>query len=219
VVRAIENRRLERGQGAEIPTALRRRDLSFRLRRAFPGYLLVQREGHLFVMRPLDVEAPADAAVGMYSEARQREEKLARLVESGRFHTLKELAEELGVSRERARQLLKRIGARLPSPHLVDLQCPECGQWFQRRRSEAKTVRPPRCPACRAKGRELITVRCVRCRNTRELYPSQLDRQATPFCGACWKALSPAERRSWRAPREQSKRRAGVTAADSTTQA
>ena len=85
------------GQGVELPPNLTRSEVAYRLRLAFPGYLLVTREGHTFGLPPRRVEA-SDG--GLRGRARRRDEQVARLLGSGRIRSLEDLGRELGVSAE-----------------------------------------------------------------------------------------------------------------------
>ena len=182
---------LQPGQGVEVPPALKRDDIAFRVRRAFPGYLLAKREGHVFILRPLDVNPPPDGAGGMYTRGRQREEMLAKLVDSGRYQTLAELGKALGVSTERARQLLRRLGIKLPKGKYAETQCRDCGETFNMLASRLKRYkRLPRCPICLARRTEVIKLTCLRCRREWHLPRRQAERLVAPFCSPCWEHVT-----------------------------
>ena len=134
----------------------------------------------------------------------RREENTRRLSEAGEVRTLTELGGELGLTPSGAKALLKRLGMELHKPPRVEAQCRKFGHGFElapRRLKQANAT--PLCPSCLQARRERVTVTCLRCRNSRELPPSQAEDLARPFCRECWNSRSPQERRSWRLPRRR----------------
>ena len=197
------------GQGVELPSSMTRNEVAYRLRLAFPGYLLVTREGHTFVLRPLDVEAPADGGLGLYGRARVRDEKIAKLLASGKIRKLDDLGKELGVSAERARQLLKRLGLTFPRGGYVEVGCAQCGARLLLTASQALRVKSPICSSCIARRNEVVSLTCLRCKEPFELKRVEAEALAAPFCPACWRGLSRAEQQSWQPPKRPRQRATG----------
>ena len=159
-----------------------------------------------FVLRPNNVEASDGGPRG---RARLRDEQVARLLGSGRIRSLDDLGQELGVSAERARQLLKRLGLTFPRGGYIEVRCGQCGSGVLLTASKAKRVKQPICETCVARQDEMVTLSCLRCRDHFELGRLEAEALAAPFCPSCWRTLSPGEQRSWQTPKSSRRRATG----------
>ena len=86
---------------------------------------------------------------------------------------LREIGDQIGVSRERVHQVLKRAGLETwHTPTLVIVPCDGCGLFI----TKARHDRFGFCKACLALSK-WVTVLCAQCNNTRGIYRQERDSQ------------------------------------------